>query len=109
PERGPISPGVFSPIAEESNLIMALGDWAIRQACEDASRWPGELTVSVNVSAHQFNSDGLPTVVASALSSSGLKPRQLELEITESVFMADADETDAMFAKLKKIGVRLAL
>ena len=109
PERGPISPGVFIPIAEESNLIMALGDWAIRQACEDASRWPGELTVSVNVSAHQFNSDGLPTVVANALSSSGLKPRQLELEITESVFMADADATDAMFAKLKKIGVRLAL
>jgi diguanylate cyclase (GGDEF)-like protein len=109
PERGTISPGVFIPIAEESNLIIALGDWALRQACEDAAQWPGDLRVAVNVSAQQVTSDNLPATVASALASSGLKPRQLELEITESVFMGDADATDAMFTKLKKIGVRLAL
>ena len=109
PERGPISPGVFIPIAEESNLIIALGDWALRQACEDAAQWPGELKVAVNVSAQQFTSENLPATVTNALAASGLKPRQLELEITESVFLGDAAATDAMFTKLKKIGVRLAL
>ncbi len=109
PERGQISPGVFIPIAEESNLISALGDWAIRRACEDAAQWPGELKVSVNVSAQQFGSDGLPLVLTNALASSGLDPKRLELEITESVFMGDAAATDAMFNKLKKIGVKLAL
>ena len=109
PERGPISPGVFIPIAEESNLIGALGEWALRQACADAAQWPGELRVAVNVSAHQFSSDSLPAIVANALASSGLKPRQLELEITESVFMGDAEAVDQMFARLKKIGVKLSL
>src|SRR5690606_7743136 len=109
PERGPISPGVLIPIAEESNLINLLGEWAIRQACHDAAQWPGDLRVAVNVSAHQFALDNLPTVVANALASSGLNPRQLELEITESVFMADAEEVDQMFKRLKKIGVNLSL
>ncbi|MGX7895568.1 EAL domain-containing protein [Tsuneonella sp. HG222] len=109
PERGAISPSVFIPIAEETNLIVTLGDWALRKSCEDAAQWPEELTVSVNISAHQFGSDNLPMVVTSALASSGLKPDRLELEITESVFMGDAEATDAMFNRLKKIGVRLAL
>jgi diguanylate cyclase (GGDEF)-like protein len=109
PERGPISPGLFVPIAEETNLIGALGEWALRQACADAARWPGELRVAVNVSAHQFQSDTLPMVVTNALAHSGLKPEQLELEITESVFMGDADNVEAMFKRLKKIGVKLSL
>jgi diguanylate cyclase (GGDEF)-like protein len=109
PERGVISPGVFIPIAEETNLISALGEWALRQACTDAAAWPGKLQVSVNVSAHQFSSDSLPAVVTKALASSGLKPEQLELEITESVFMGDAHAVDLMFKRLKKIGVKLAL
>ncbi|QZH74989.1 MAG: EAL domain-containing protein [Erythrobacter sp.] len=109
PDHGPVSPGVFIPIAEDSNLIDALGEWALRRACEDAAKWPGELTLSVNVSAQQFASDNLPTVVANALSSSGLPARQLELEITESVFMGDVTATDQMFKKLCKLGVKLAL
>jgi diguanylate cyclase (GGDEF)-like protein/PAS domain S-box-containing protein len=109
PERGSISPGLFIPIAEESKLINALGEWALRQACADAAKWPGELRVAVNVSANQFNSDSLPKIVANALASSGLKARQLELEITESVFMGDAETVDKMFARLKKIGVKLSL
>jgi len=109
PERGSISPGVFIPIAEESNLINSLGEWALRQACADAAEWPGELRVAVNVSANQFSSDSLPTLVANALANSGLKARQLELEITESVFMGDADSVDKMFTRLKKIGVKLSL
>jgi predicted signal transduction protein with EAL and GGDEF domain len=109
PERGSISPAVFIPIAEDTNLINGLGEWALRQACCDAAEWPGGLQVAVNVSAHQFNSDSLPALVANALASSGLKPHQLELEITESVFMGDASMVDKMFARLKKIGVKLSL
>ncbi len=109
PERGPISPAVFIPIAEETNLITPLGEWALRQACADAAKWPGHLRVAVNVSAQQFSSENLPTVVTNALAASGLKPSQLELEITESVFMGDAHAVDEMFKRLKKIGVKLSL
>jgi len=109
PSHGSISPATFIPIAEESNLIEQLGEWALRQACEDAVQWPDGITVAVNVSAQQFVSDNLPKVVESALSSSGLPAKRLELEITESVFMGDVDATDLMFKKLSKIGVKLAL
>ena len=109
PERGPISPGVFIPIAEETNLISLLGDWALRQACQDAAQWPVGLRVAVNVSAQQISSDTLPASVANALAATGLKPDQLELEITESVFMGDAHSVDLMFKRLKKIGVKLSL
>jgi diguanylate cyclase (GGDEF)-like protein/PAS domain S-box-containing protein len=109
PERGAISPAVFIPIAEESNLIGSLGEWALRQACADAATWPGELRVAVNVSVQQFASEGLPTIVSNALAASGLKPGHLELEITESVFMGDASAVDGMFDRLKKIGVKLSL
>ncbi len=109
PERGAISPGLFIPIAEEANLIGALGEWALRQACDDAAKWPGMLRVAVNVSPIQFANEGLPKVVLNALANSGLKPDRLELEITEGVFMSDTAATDAMFKAMKKIGVRLAL
>ena len=109
PDHGAISPAVFIPIAEDSNLIDEMGEWALRQACMDAAEWPGGLTVAVNVSAHQFASDNLPTIVENALAASGLPAGQLELEITESVFMGDVGVTDQMFKKLKKIGVKLAL
>ena len=109
PERGWISPGRFIPIAEDSNLINTLGEWALRQACADAMEWPGHLRVTVNVSAVQFSTAGLPAIVASTLASSGLDPERLELEITESVFMGETETTDRMFSALKKLGVRLAL
>ncbi|WP_338244448.1 EAL domain-containing protein [Aurantiacibacter hainanensis] len=109
PEHGPISPGVFIPIAEESNLIDKLGAWALRQSCSDAAAWPGELTVSVNVSARQFLNDELPDLVEKALNDSGLPPSRLELEITETVFMGDVGSAQTMFAKLRKLGVKLAL
>jgi diguanylate cyclase (GGDEF)-like protein/PAS domain S-box-containing protein len=109
PERGLISPALFIPIAEEANLIEALGEWVLRKACEDAAKWPGKLRVAVNVSPIQFTNEALPRIVLSALAASGLSPERLELEITEGVFLAEAPETDTMFATLKKIGVRLAL
>jgi EAL domain-containing protein (putative c-di-GMP-specific phosphodiesterase class I) len=109
PERGPISPGIFIPIAEEANLIGDLGEWALRQACTDAASWVGVARVAVNVSAVQVAREGLPAIVASALRNSGLAPERLALEITESVFIGESADTDATFATLKKLGVRLAL
>ena len=109
PERGSISPALFIPIAEEANLIGPLGEWILRKACEDAASWPGSLRVAVNVSPIQFTSGSLPTIVTSALASSGLSPDRLELEITEGVFLSDSAAADTVFASLKQIGVRLAL
>lgn len=109
PTRGPISPALFIPIAEEAGLIEAMGEWILRKACDDASKWPSPIRVAINVSPIQFASEGLATIVASALASSDLLPSRLELEITEGVFLAESSETEAMFANLKAIGVRLAL
>jgi len=109
PERGFVSPGIFIPAAEESNLINQLGEWALRRACNDASAWPETVRVAVNVSAVQFNNANFLTVVTNALAASGLTPDRLELELTESVFMGDSEATDKTFQALKHLGVRLAL
>ena len=109
PERGPIPPAAFISVAEESTLIVQLGEWALRRACEDAMRWPASVRVAVNVSPVQFASPGFATVVTNALAASGLAPERLELELTESVFMHDSDITDESFKMLKQLGVRLAL
>ena len=108
-DRGKISPALFIPIAEETNLIWPLGEWVLRKACEDAASWPGEMRVAVNVSPIQFANPELPKIVAKALAASGLSPDRLELEITESVFLNDTAETNRMFKALKDLGVRLAL
>lgn len=109
PERGPISPALFIPIAEEANLINTLGEWAINRACEQASKWPGKARVAVNVSPIQFANEGLPDFVAAALARTGLAPDRLELEVTEGVFLEEYDKNGDMFDHLKKLGVRLAL
>jgi diguanylate cyclase (GGDEF)-like protein/PAS domain S-box-containing protein len=109
PELGSISPSAFIPIAEESGLIGALGSWALKQACQDAGQWPGNVKVSVNVSPVQFGNEQLPALVAQALSGSGLPAERLELELTESIFLHSGETTDQMFVALKRIGVRLAL
>ncbi len=109
PERGPISPATFVPIAEEFSLIGRLGEWALRRACNQAAQWPTGLRVAVNVSAAQFADPGFLDLVADALQTSGLTADRLELELTESVFLADTETTEDMFVALKKLGVRLAL
>lgn len=109
PEIGEISPSVFIPIAEEANLIAALGAWALRQACGDAVRLPGNVRVAVNVSAPQFADPQFPVCVAQALAASGLPPQRLELEVTESIFLADDEGIEKMFKSLKALGVRLSL
>jgi EAL domain-containing protein (putative c-di-GMP-specific phosphodiesterase class I) len=107
--RGTISPSVFIPLAEETGLILQIGEWVLRTACEDAAKWPDHLRVAVNLSPIQFGEPTLPQTVLTALANSRLPPRQLELEITEGVFLVENDATDNMFATLKGIGVRLAL
>ncbi|WP_338466857.1 EAL domain-containing protein [Novosphingobium sp. ZN18A2] len=109
PERGFVSPGTFIPMAEESNLIIQLGDWALRRACRDAVAWPQTVKVAVNVSALQFANPGFLDSVAEALKSSELTPERLELELTESVFMGDNTLVDETFKSLKELGVKLAL
>jgi diguanylate cyclase (GGDEF)-like protein/PAS domain S-box-containing protein len=109
PERGWISPAEFIPVAEETNLINSLGEWVMRRACQDATKWPFALRVAVNVSAIQFSGTDVPKVVRAALDRTGLEPSRLELEITESVFLGDPQGTGIMLKALKKMGVRLAL
>ncbi len=109
PERGHVSPGLFISIAEESNLINMIGEWALRRACRDALNWPKSVRVAVNVSAKQFVNSGFLAIVTDVLATSGLEPNRLELELTESVFMGDSDATDETFSQLKELGVRLAL
>ncbi len=109
PELGDVPPGVFIPIAEEANLIGALGDWVLKQACIDAMSWPGSVRVAVNVSASQFANPGFAAVVAQALAHAGMPPERLELELTESIFLGDQASTEDMFNTLKLLGVRLAL
>ena len=108
-EEGNISPGLFIPVAENDDLIIKIGEFALRQACTDALQWPPAIRVAVNVSAKQFVRPGFRKTVAAALEASGLPPGRLELEITESVFVGDLDSVDTIFNDLKKLGVRLSL
>ncbi|MES2337763.1 MAG: EAL domain-containing protein [Pseudomonadota bacterium] len=109
PTKGAISPADFIPIAEDCGMIEAIGEWVLRTACIEAAKWPEWMRVAVNVSPIQFANPALPAIVASALASSGIAPRRLELEITESVFVNDSMLSDKMFASLKGLGVRLSL
>jgi diguanylate cyclase (GGDEF)-like protein/PAS domain S-box-containing protein len=109
PTKGWLSPAKFIPVAEDTGLIAAIGEWALRTACSDLAQWPDSVRVAVNVSPLQFSNPALPAIVTSALASAQIAPERLELEITESVFLNDDPETDAMFTALKRVGIRLAL
>lgn len=109
PDLGEVAPSVFIPIAEECNLIGAMGDWAIKKACADAANWPSSVRVAVNVSTAQFANLGFATIVTQALAASGLEPERLELELTESIFLNDDAVTLELFTQLKMLGVRLVL
>ncbi len=113
PEEGPIAPSVFIPIAEDSGLIMPIGEWVIREACQQMKRWRESgfavECVAVNLSARQFFDRQLPERVSGALAEAGLDPQSLELEITESILMANTEETLSLFAELKQLGVKLSI
>ena len=109
PDKGMISPVEFIPIAEDIGLIVSLGEWVLREACTEAAKWPDEVKVAVNLSAVQFRSRNLVQAVISALAHSGLSPRRLELEITESVFLAETEANLAILHQLRALGVRISM
>ena len=114
PERGRVQPLDFIPLAEETGLIVPIGAWVLRRACEDTQRWRAlfpayrELVVSVNVSARQFDSE-LANVVAGTLAATGIDPGALCLEITESVVMENAEFAITTLRQLKALGVRISI
>jgi diguanylate cyclase (GGDEF)-like protein len=109
PTRGVVSPVEFIPIAEESGLIVAMGEWAMHEACREATRWPGPLRVAVNVSAIQFRNSGFANIVVQALARSGLDAHRLEIEITESIFLEGSGPTLELLHRLHALGCRIAL
>jgi diguanylate cyclase (GGDEF)-like protein len=109
PERGLLSPTEFIDLAEETGLIIPMGEWVLHRACAEATRWPADLKVAVNLSVIQFRDKNLVAVVKGALDSSGLAPSRLELEITESVLLGNDPKTLAMLVELRQIGVRISL
>jgi len=108
PERGLIGPNHFIPLAEETGLIIGLGDWVLRTACRDAARWT-KACVAVNLSPVQFRNPDLVASVKAALAQAGLPARRLELEITESVLLQNSESTREMLLELRALGVKISL
>jgi len=109
PKRGLVLPGEFIPLAEETGLIVPLGEWVLRTACAEAAKWPADVRIAINLSPAQFRSKELVPVIVGALASSGLAPHRLELEVTETVIMHDSEAVFAVLAQLRELGVRIAL
>jgi diguanylate cyclase (GGDEF)-like protein len=109
PTRGQVSPVDFIPVAEDCGIINSIGEWVLRTACREATTWPGGRIVSVNVSAIQFANPNFVATILSALGESGLDPRRLELEITESALLDARHTAIAMLRNLRTIGVRVSL
>ena len=109
PERGLIGPTEFIPIAEETALIVPIGEWVLRQACEDARAWPADISVSVNLSPVQFRAPGLVAAVFSALVNAQLPATRLDLEITEAVLLNDSESTLTTLGQLRELGVRISM
>ncbi|RCS25258.1 EAL domain-containing protein [Phyllobacterium salinisoli] len=107
--RGDVPPSVFIPIAEESGLIIQLGDWALLEACSEAASWEEPLTVAVNVSAVQLHSQDFPQKVRDLLLKTGLEAHRLELEITETALIKDMDRALGTLRQVKSLGVRIAM
>jgi diguanylate cyclase (GGDEF)-like protein/PAS domain S-box-containing protein len=109
PVRGQVSPAEFIPIAEESGLIVEMGEWILRQACREAASWPKPLQVAVNLSPAQFMHGDVVGLVHAILIETGLAPGRLELEITEGVLIEDFDRGLALLRRLKALGVRISM
>jgi diguanylate cyclase (GGDEF)-like protein/PAS domain S-box-containing protein len=108
PRHGLVPPGTFIPLAEETGVIVALGEWVLRTACREAASWPRKLSIAINLSPAQFQRD-LPNLVHQVLLETGLAPARLELEITEGVLIGDFTRAVAILRRLKNLGVRIAM
>jgi diguanylate cyclase (GGDEF)-like protein/PAS domain S-box-containing protein len=114
PDHGLVPPGDFIPLAEETGLIVSMSEWVLRKACEDAARLPrltggGPMCVAVNLSARQFSNDRLIEVVSETLLEFGLEASLLEMEVTESLVMHNAEHAARLLARLKQMGMRVAM
>ncbi len=109
PERGLVEPAEFIPVAEETGLIVPLGQWALRQACSDAARWPSGIRVAVNLSPAQFRPRGLVSMVTQILAATGLPAHRLELEITEALLMQQDESSVNALHQLRALGLRIAM
>jgi EAL domain-containing protein (putative c-di-GMP-specific phosphodiesterase class I) len=109
PQRGVVPPAEFIPIAEESDLIVEIGEWVLREACREAASWGDRLQVAVNVSAIQVRRGDLQHLVRTVLRQSGISPSRLELEITEGVLIENVARAASMLKALKTLGIRIAL
>ncbi|MBY6242037.1 bifunctional diguanylate cyclase/phosphodiesterase [Methylosinus sp. Sm6] len=109
PIRGAVAPSDFIPLAEDTGLIVPIGEWVLREACREAATWPERFGVSINLSPAQFRSRALAQAVMSALAASGLAPRRLELEITETVLLAENHANLSVLHQLRALGVRISL
>ena len=109
PERGLVPPAEFVPLAEETGLIVPIGEWVLRTACKEAARWPEDVSIAVNLSIAQFRSPRLIGVVKAALKAAGLSPARLELEITESLLMRNDIDHLGVLRALHALGVRVAM
>lgn len=109
PTRGNVPPDLFIPLAEETRLILVIGEWVLNEACRQAAAWPALPCVAVNVSPSQFSGSDFVQLVEKALSQSGLAPQRLELEITEGVLLVDTDDTLAKLGHLRRLGIPIAM
>lgn len=109
PTKGMIPPLTFIPLAEDTGLIIPLGEWVLRQACNEAAKWPDDLKIAVNLSPVQFRNKNLVSTVTSAIAKSGIAAARLELEITETVMLQNTEQTLAVLRMLQGIGVRISM
>jgi diguanylate cyclase (GGDEF)-like protein len=108
-EHGSISPSKFVPVAEDTRLVIPIGEWVLRRACLEAVRWPEHIRIAVNVSGEQLLDPHFPPMVVSALASSGLSPQRLEIEVTESIFVRDAAQARSALEQIIALGCTVAL
>jgi diguanylate cyclase (GGDEF)-like protein len=109
PERGLIAPSEFIPAAEETGLIVPLGDWVIRKACLDAANWPDPTKIAINLSPAQFRDPSLGRVIIDALADAGVAPSRLELEITEEVLLGHNKENLTTLNELRELGIKIVM
>ncbi|ACP22262.1 conserved hypothetical protein (plasmid) [Sinorhizobium fredii NGR234] len=109
PEKGAISPVDFIPLAEETGLIVPLGEWILRRACAEAVQWPQQVSVAVNLSPLQFRSRRLVSVVRDTLKESGLDASRLQIEVTESVLLDESDNNLRVLQDIRRLGVKIAM